>query len=90
MTRSLRELAAKLPGGEQSLVNVTFSDRSFVVADLQRVPGTANYDAVQFAPKLNMLGGGRAVLLLTYFRMTTSRSYDYKEVVSLGFSGCVK
>jgi len=91
MTKSLRELAAKLPGGEQSLVNVTFTGpASFVVADLQKVAGTMNYDAGQFAPKLNMLGGGRAVLLLTYFRMTTSQSYDYKEVVSLGFSGCKK
>ena len=63
---------------------------SFVVADLQKVAGTANYDAGQFAPKLNLLGGGRAVLLLTYFRMTSGQAYDYKEVVSLGFSGCVK
>jgi len=90
MTKSLRELAAKLPGGEQSLVNVTFTDRSFVVADLQKVSGTANYDAGQFAPKLNMLSGGRATLLLTYFRMNSGQSDDYKEVVSLGFSGCAK
>ena len=90
MTKSLRETAAKLPGGEQSLVNVTFTDRSFMVADLQKVSGTMNYDAGQFAPKLNMLGGGRAALVLTYFRMTSSHSYDYNEVVSLGFSGCGK
>ncbi len=91
MTRSLRALAAKLPGGERSLVKVTFTGPvSFVVSDLRKVAGTMNYDAGQSAPKLNMLSGGRAVLLLTYSRMTSGQPDDYKELVSLGFSGCVK
>lgn len=90
MTRSLRELAAKLPGGERSLVNVTFKDRSFVVADLRKVPGTVNYDAGQSGPRLNMLSGGRASLLLTYSGAASARSNEYRELVSLGFSGCVK
>jgi len=91
MTKSLRETASKLPGGPQSLVNVSFiNDTSFMVVDFQKEDGTGNYDAGQFAPKLRLLGGGRAVMVLTYFHMTGSHSYDYNEVVSLGFSGCIK
>ena len=89
MTSALRAAAAKLFQGEQYLINVRLlSSSSFMVTDLMKT-GNA-YDGGQFAPKLYLLGGGRARLTLTYFRMLNSHSYDFREVVSFDFSGCNK
>ncbi|HAH31930.1 MAG TPA: hypothetical protein DCL44_06410 [Elusimicrobia bacterium] len=91
ITSALRAAAAKFYEGEQRLVNVTFTGpSSFIVADLQKNSDGSGYAAGQFAPQIYLLGGGRARLLLTYFRMNNSYSYDYKEVASFEFSGCNK
>jgi len=89
MTTALRQAAAKFFQGEQYLMNTrVLSSSSFMVADLTKAGNT--YDGGQFAPKLYLLGGGRARLTLTYFRMANSQSYDFKEVISFDFSGCNK
>ncbi|OGR81807.1 MAG: hypothetical protein A2X32_10015 [Elusimicrobia bacterium GWC2_64_44] len=86
---ALRSAAAKLPGGEKFLVNVVFTGpSSFMVGDLQKLKDGSGYDAGQFAPKLYLLGGGRAKLVLTYFRMTNSQAYDFREVASFEFQSC--
>lgn len=91
VTAALKAAAAKFYEGEQRLVNVRFTGpSSFIVADFQKDPDGYGYDAGQFAPKIRLLGGGRALLVLTYFRMNNSHSYDYKEVASFEFSNCVK
>lgn len=88
---ALRTAAAKFYEGEQRLVNVRFTGpASFMVADLQKNADGSGYDAGQFAPKVYLLGGGRAKLVLTYFRMNNSHSYDYNEVASFEFDNCVK
>lgn len=87
MTSALRSAAAKLFQGEQSLKNTRLlTSSSFMVTDLMRVGN--GYDGGQFAPRLYLLGGGRARLAITYFRMLNSQSYDFREVVSFDFSGC--
>lgn len=89
MTAALRQAAARFLQGEQYLMNTRIlSSSSFMVADLMKA-GNA-YDGGQFAPKLHLLGGGRARLSMTYFRMANSQSYDFREVISFDFSGCNK
>lgn len=89
MASALRSSAAKLQDGEKYLKNVVFTGpSSFVVGDLLKTSDGSGYDAGQFAPKLYLLGGGRAKLVLTYFRMTSSQSYDYLEVASFEFQNC--
>ncbi|OGR51689.1 MAG: hypothetical protein A2049_10325 [Elusimicrobia bacterium GWA2_62_23] len=89
MTSALRAAAAKLFQGEQYLKNTRIlTSSSFMVTDLLKQGGL--YDGGQFAPKLQLLGGGRARLTLTYFRMANSQSYEFREVISFDFSGCSK
>lgn len=89
MTAALRQAAAKFFQGEQYLMSTRIlSSSSFMVSDLMKA-GNA-YDGGQFAPKLYLLGGGRARLTLTYFRMANSQSYDFREVASFEFAGCSK
>ncbi|MBI5744948.1 MAG: hypothetical protein HY952_10420 [Elusimicrobia bacterium] len=91
ITAALKAAAAKFYEGEQRLVNVRFNGpASFMVADFQKDPDGYGYDAGQFAPKLRLLGGGRARLTLTYFRMTNSHAYEFNEVASFDFDGCLK
>ncbi len=91
MTASLRAAASRFYEGEQRLVNVKFNGASsFTVSDLQKSQDGSGYAAGQFAPRLDLLGGGRARLVLTYFRMNNSHSYDYNEVASFEFANCVK
>lgn len=88
---ALRAAAARFFEGEQRLVGVKFSGpSSFTVADLQKSIDGTGYVAGQFAPRLDLLGGGRVKLVLTYFRMNNSHSYDYNEVASFEFDNCVK
>ena len=88
---ALRAAAAKFYEGEQRLVNLKFTGpSSFMVADFQKNGDGSGYDGGQFAPKIYLLGGGRARLVLTYFRMNNSHSYDYNEVASFEFSNCVR
>jgi len=89
MTAALRSAAAKFFQGEQFLKSTRLlTSSSFMVTDLMRAGN--GYDGGQFAPKLYLLGGGRARLTLTYFRMANSQSYDFREVISFDFSGCNK
>lgn len=89
MTAALRSAAAKFFQGEQFLKSTRLlTSSAFMVTDLMRAGN--GYDGGQFAPKLYLLGGGRARLTITYFRMLNSQSYDFKEVISFDFSGCNK
>lgn len=89
VTAALKAAAARFYEGEQRLLNVRFTGASsFMVSDLRKAPD--GYDGGQFAPKLRLLGGGRALLVLTYFRMNNSYAYDYSEVASFEFGGCVR